>query len=132
MHYASRTTDTVQQRKQAVWSVVHRYEAEPRKDRIRVARTEAPGEGAAQLHLVHRQRVLQGLRVRVDRPELDALRSGDQRSYELTHLTWASMRRCWAFQEKHCPGVGRTTGEGGRDNTIGTSASCDGQKGVRS
>ena len=43
-------------------------------------RTETPGEGAAQLHLVHRQRILQGLRVRVDRPELDALGSARSRT----------------------------------------------------
>ena len=35
--------------------------------------TETPGQGAAELDLVHGQRVLQGLRVRVDRPELDPL-----------------------------------------------------------
>ena len=42
-------------------------------------RTEAPGERAAELDLVHGQRVLQGLCVRVDRPELDSL----QRAYRV-------------------------------------------------
>ena len=53
----------------------------PNDDRVSEIRTEAPGEGAAQLHLVHRQRVLQGLRVRVDRPELHALRGQVRESF---------------------------------------------------